>query len=404
MDRRHFLGGATAAALSFGCHPQEGNVKPPPPVGDDPPPQEKRPSYDGPNVILIRFGGGVRRQETVADVSDTWCPFVVQDLAKDGVLFPDVEIADSPGIVTSHGQGTLYILTGRYDRYEDVEGKTPGQRFEPKAPTIFEYFRRHYDVPAHQTLIVNGEDRINEEFYTFSNHHLYGVAYRSAVLSLYRFKTYLLRKELDNPAALTDRQITAKRKQLQEMEKKDYRVRDEKVAGPELDSFWDRWQSYYGRSGLKNPRGDRVLTALALRALAQLRPRLMMINYQDPDYVHWGNAHFYTRAISIIDEGIREIHNAVQADEHYRDRTVFVVVPDCGRDNNQLMSVPFQHHFDSRSAHDIFALIAGPKEWVPHGKEPQRKNQQQISVARTIGEIMKFPTPHAEQQSLFKHL
>ena len=42
-------------------------------------------------------------------------------------------------------------------------------------PTIFEYLRRHYDVPEHQALIVNGEDRINEEFYTFSNHHLFGV-------------------------------------------------------------------------------------------------------------------------------------------------------------------------------------------------------------------------------------
>lgn len=143
-----------------------------------------------------------------------------------------------------------------------------------------------------------------------------------------------------------------------------------------------------------------MLTALALSAIKQLRPRLLMINYQDPDYVHWGNRHFYTRAISIIDEGVREIHSAVQADPEYRDRTVFVVVPDCGRDSNRMMAVPFQHHFNSKSSHEIFALVSGPKEWVPRGKKT--RPQQQISVARTIGEIMRFPTPLAAADSLFQ--
>ena len=59
--------------------------------------------------------------------------------------------------------------------------------------------------------------------------------------------------------------------------------------------------------------------------MKELRPRLLMINYQDPDYVHWGNRNFYTRAVAIIDEGVRELYSAAQADEEYRDRTVFVV-------------------------------------------------------------------------------
>ena len=103
-----------------------------------------------------------------------------------------------------------------------------------------------------------------------------------------------------------------------------------------------------------------LLTTLALRALQQLRPKFIMINYQDPDYVHWGNPSFYTQAISIIDEGVREIYSAVQADPEYRDRTVFVIIPDCGRDNNRCAAVPYQHHFNTASAHDIFAVVAGP--------------------------------------------
>ena len=44
----------------------------------------------------------------------------------------------------------------------------------------------------------------------------------------------------------------------------------------------------------------------------------MMINYQDPDYVHWGNASHYTRAISVIDQGLARLVATVEADEHYR--------------------------------------------------------------------------------------
>src|SRR5262249_1694878 len=184
-------------------------------------------------------------------------------------------------------------------------------------------------VPEHQALIINGEDRINEEFYTFSNHHQFGVRYRSTVLSLYRFKTFLLREDLRDPN-LSAQQRQAKQRELSDMQNRDYRVVDRHVASPELDQFWRNWRGYYGRTGLVNPRGDRVLTTLALRALRELRPRLLMINYQDPDYVHWGNPNFYTRTVSIIDDGIRQIYEACQADNGdghghtYRDNTVFI--------------------------------------------------------------------------------
>jgi len=83
------------------------------------------------------------------------------------------------GVDTSHGQGTLYIITGKYEKYKDITNKFLSERFESKVPTLFEYLRKTFDVPDYQTLIVNGEDRSNEEFYTFSNNHLYGINYRS---------------------------------------------------------------------------------------------------------------------------------------------------------------------------------------------------------------------------------
>ena len=428
MDRRRFLYqtaagvGALSAGLAIsGAESREparrlvaaslSGHELPMPVGPlDPYPEDK------PNVILVRFGGGVRRRETVQFRDKTYCPFILHELAeKRGVLYSNVEIAqlDPEGaqVVTSHGQGTLYILTGQYRHYEDVYRQPFADRFIPKEPTVFEYLRARYDVREHEALIINGEDRVDEEFYTFSKNHLFGVNYKSTVLSLYGFKTFLLRQQL--AGALPDQERKEKEQQLQEMVQRDYMTAEARsdASDPQgegskrkLEEYWSRWRDYYGDSGLVNPRGDRLLTSFALRAMKELRPRLMMINYQDTDYVHWGNPYSYTRAISIIDDGVREIHEAAQADPFYRDRTVFLVIPDCGRDNNRGMAVPYQHHFNSKCAHEVFAVLSGPDKFIGELRSrnggtngPARCDRplQQIAAATTIGDLMGFPTPFA---------
>jgi hypothetical protein len=358
--------------------------------------------YNGPNVIIIRFGGGVRRRETI-DADHTYSPFFCHELTKRGTLFKNMEIAqlseDKEEIETSHGQGTLYILTGKYEHFQDIakeneniDFKLFGSRFEAKVPTIFEYMRKVYDVPEHQTVIINGEDRTDEEFYNFSNHHLFGASFRSNTLSLHRFKTYLLRqqvKEFDG----SEKDFKKLKDELTKMESIDYRVMAGKAVDPNIEAFWQNWRGFYGDSGFVNPRGDRLLTELALRAVKQLRPKMMMINYNDPDYVHWGNPAHYTLGISVIDRGMEQIMSTVEADEEYRDNTVYVIVPDCGRDANRMMDVPFQHHFNSRSSREIFALVIGPgiqKGAVVDGLTDQS------SIASTIGAIINTPTEFTE--------
>jgi len=348
-----------------------------------------KPAYRGPNVVIVRFGGGVRRRETI-DPKHTYSPYVCHELTKRGVFFPLMEISEfaaephveSNKIDTSHGQGTLYILTGKYERFQDVGDKFLGQRFESTVPTVFEYLRKKFDVPEHQTLIINGEDRTDEEFYSFSNHHLFGAHFRSNVLSLYRFKIYLLRQQLQ-AGKWEGKALDERRKDLAKLEALDYRT-DAKGQGSEISEFWERWRRYYGETGLVNPRGDRLLTELATRAIKELRPKLMMINYNDPDYVHWGYMSHYTRGISVMDEGVRQLVATVEADPEYRDNTVFVIVPDCGRDSNPYAAVPCQHHFNSKSAHEIFALIFGPG--IERGVKVD-KLVNQVSIAATVGQI-----------------
>ena len=348
-----------------------------------------RKPYTGPNIIIIRFGGGVRRRETI-NTDHTFSPFLCHDLTRRGVLFNNMDIdyfyhgeKGKEEIETSHGQGTLYIATGKYERFKDVGGKFLGQRFESSVPTVFEYLRKSYDVPEHQTLIINGEDRTDEEFYSFSNHHLFGAHFRSNVLSLYRFKTYLLRRQIE-AGQWDGKQLEKKQQELAKLEGLDYRTQGHDSQGPAITDFWERWRRHYGETGLVNPRGDRLLTELSIRAIKELRPKMMMVNYNDPDYVHWGYMSHYTRGISVMDEGLRQIVATVQADEEYRDNTVFVIVPDCGRDTNPYAAVPCQHHFGSRSSHEIFALLFGPG--IDQNVVVDHKVDQ-ISIAATIGKL-----------------
>ncbi|MGI9590471.1 MAG: sulfatase-like hydrolase/transferase [Myxococcota bacterium] len=353
----------------------------------------------GPKVVIVRFGGGVRRRETI-DPSHSFSPYLLHELAPRGTLFRNVEIASEQGIDTSHGQGTLNVLIGRYAHYRDVRDRVLGDRFEPEHPTLFEYLRRSRSIPAHQTLLVNGEDRSDEEFYTFSNHADYGAPWRASVLSLYRFKCHVLRRQLQEER-FADGEREQKQRELAKLEALDHRDRSVAGQGPEIEAFWDRWRGHFGDSGLVNARGDRLLTELAIRALAELRPRLMMINYNDPDYVHWGNPAHYTRGIAVIDEGLRRLVGAIESDPFYRGDTVVAIVPDCGRDDNRFMAVPFQHHFNSRSSREIFALLLGPG--IARGQVVARRVEQ-IALTPTLGNLMRIPTPHCDASPLAEAL
>lgn len=351
-------------------------------------------AYNGPNVIIVRFGGGVRRRETI-EPDTTYSPYLAHVLANRGTLFKNMVISSQEGVVTSHAQGTLYILTGRYDRYEDIEGRFLSDRFEPKSPTLFEYLRKSHAIPDHQALIVNGEDRISEDYLNFSENHNYGIEYRSSVLSLHWYKTWLLKEQLK--ADIDDGSRAELTKLLAEREARNYRGEIAGDQGDAMHGFWQRWRTHYGDTGFLNPRGDRLLTELSIRALRELRPKLMMINYQDPDYVHWGNLSHYTRAISIIDNGLQQLVATVESDPEYRDNTIFVIVPDCGRDTNPMMDIDCQHHFNSRSAHEIWALMFGPG--VARNTVVD-KSVNQISIAATIGRLMGVETRLAENQPL----
>ena len=78
-------------------------------------------------------------------------------------------------------------------------------------------------------------------------------------------------------------------------------------------------------------------------------------------------------------------------------RTVFVIVPDCGRDSNPLLRLPLQHHFNTKSAHEIWALITGPG--IVRNKILD-KPVDQTAIAPTVAAMMGFRAANAEGTAL----
>ncbi len=112
--------------------------------------------------------------------------------------------------------------------------------------------------------------------------------------------------------------------------------------------------------------------------------------------MHWGNATHYTRAIAIIDEGLQRLVTAVEAHPFYRDNTIFVITPDCGRDDSALFDLPFQHHSNARAAHEVWAVIFGPG--IAKGVVDRVVDQS--AFAPTIAAAMGFRADRAEGTAL----
>jgi len=338
-------------------------------------PRAARATDAAPNIILVRFGGGVRRAETIGTASHA--PFLRDVLAPAGVLIPDLRIEQIDGSATSHAEGTLNLLTGRYRSWVDAGSGFLDDRLQPVEPTLFETLRDALGLASHEVLLINGEDRPQEEFFTLTPDDHRGFRVKAEMLSLHRFKLWAARADLAaGVEGAADR--------VEQLLSVDRRGETPDPSAP-VAGFWQAWADRWGRDGLRNPRGDRLLTELARDAMARLQPRFLMVNYQDPDYVHWGNPAFYTRAIGVIDDGLRTLWMAAQTDPFYAGRTVFVVTPDCGRDANPLMNVPFQHHFNSPEAHRVWAVVAGAG--IPAGRVIDRPADQ-TQIAATIAALM----------------
>ncbi len=370
-------------------------------------------------VVLIQYGGCVRRRETIEDEATTLSPFLFHKLLPKGTLYSRAVNRE----VTGHASGSLYLFTGKYGEYPEMPFNPPRM---PLDPTLGEYLRRHLGLAEEQVLVVHNEQR-DSEFLWASREAGYGPEYRPGLLSIYRTKARLLARDVAETRAkvaagklhekFLDQALKAEKAHLAFC----YRAPEEKYLTdcPAISRFLDRYLAHYEPPGARTredlapagewealfnlydrllPQGDPGWTVTALRALQELKPRFLSVIYRDVDYVHWGLPYLYQRGIQRMDQGLWEIARYLEQDPYYAGSTTLIVVPEGGRGTSPYKPLPFQHHDpEDAGSHEVFIFAMGPG--IAQGRRVDVAADT-IDVVPTIGRILRCPTPRASGKIL----
>lgn len=328
-------------------------------------------------VVLVRFGGGIRRAESI-DHKKSMVPFLCHGLLREGTLFSDVWI--DRRMNTGHVHGSLYLSTGGFDGYP--HGLFGGP-FIPKRPTLSEYVRKATKGAPTDAILINNSGDISTEFIGFSDHPDYGLSV--APVNVSNWALHRRRIERHLMVATGKRRDDLMKQQAQHLKKM---TREALPEHPDVFGLLDRFDREYGE---KTPRGDDLVAELAVRVLQTMSPRFVQVHLQDSDFVHWGPRHLYQRGIRRMDRALHRIWSTIQHHPKRRHDTALVVVPDVGRDAHGSRRIPYQHH-DPKDpeSHRIWAFYAGPG--IKRGKVIDHPHPQ-VDVAPTIGHLLGIQTP-----------
>jgi hypothetical protein len=170
------------------------------------------------------------------------------------------------------------------------------------------------------------------------------------------------------------------------------------LANSQAASYYNNYPIYsdcgVNGNGTGGYRSDSITHAHTLQILQTLHPRLLLVNYKDPDvYAHAGNYAGYLAAIQKTDAYIAEVWAAVQSDPALKDKTTLIVTNDHGRHLNGVSNGYISHGDGCGGCRhiELFALSPDFKKnavmQVPY---------EQIDITSTIAEMLHIPLPDAK--------
>ena len=206
------------------------------------------PSDKAPNVIIVRFGGGVRRRETIA-AKTTFAPNLLHRLAPRGVLIPDMRIAQLEGVDTSHAEGTpqhphrplsrLSPRRGRLGRRSATAHRADPVRIRPP--------RARHPGPSSASHQWRGSAAGGVSFPTASTNPTASpfaarcsvcTASSSGICAAASRRSW---REARRPMRRARRPSPSWRN----WEEQDYRA-DKAGQGKEIETLWRKWRAFYG--------------------------------------------------------------------------------------------------------------------------------------------------------------
>jgi len=138
-------------------------------------------------------------------------------------------------------------------------------------------------------------------------------------------------------------------------------------------------------------RTDSVTQARVLTAFQTLQPRLLLVNFKDPDYyAHMGNYSGYINGIRKTDEYVNAIWTYLQSDPFYKDNTTLIVTNDHGRHPNGISNGFVGHGDGCAGCRRIELFVLSPD--FKKGQVIQTPYEQ-IDISATIARLLGLSFP-----------
>lgn len=135
-------------------------------------------------------------------------------------------------------------------------------------------------------------------------------------------------------------------------------------------------------------RNDSLTCLRAKEILAQHHPRLMLINFAEPDGSgHSGDWSNYVKAISKTDRYIHDIWKFLRSDKYYRSTTAVFITSDHGRHSNGVLDGFINHGCPCDGCRHLMFVASGP-DFKSNAVIQQHYELRDISA--TIAELMGF--------------
>jgi hypothetical protein len=362
-DRREFLrfaAGAAAAVVSWGGNALAAEPRPAP-VAELPEPERRK-------VILVVFGGGTRSSEAVADPEHRYIPHLWKELVPRGTLFTNMRVEHR----VVHPNCNASIKTGFWE-YDDLDWSKP-----PKHPTVFEIFRKRRAQPDTAAwsfvyasiLAMTGE----------SSHADYGSRYAANIVqppTIPRTTGEEMDRLMRQAAATGSPE--AERKAAVEcarLARENSHVDTAGLRSPAArEWFAERFEAWRRAEGSSSH--DAFLADCAIACMEKFLPGVMSIDFGEIDCAHYGSWSRYVEAIRRTDELTTRLWQAAEKIPAYRGKTLFLVLPDHGRELERPGGSGFLHHGDfyrdenaDEGCRRIWMLAIGPG--VSAGKTIER--------------------------------
>ena len=159
----------------------------------------------------------------------------------------------------------------------------------------------------------------------------------------------------------------------------------------------------YGRGIGSGYRPDIYTYLRATEILDSLHPKLMLINFREPDYsAHKNNWNNYVQGITSSDNYIYNIWKFIETNPYYKGTTTLLVTNDHGRHLDGIEDGFKSHGDNCEGCRHINFYATGPdfKQNVI-----LTKNRELIDISATVAELLNFELPNSNgeiMEELFK--